>query len=75
MWLENALKAKLAKNASNMSTCKFSLQEANHAFELIGQGMSFKTSDKKWKNWYRGDRKMNLSRKKQLTKEVLNIIQ
>jgi hypothetical protein len=74
MWLENSLKAKLARNVNNLSTRKTFLQEAFNAFVLIDQGMSFKTSDNKWKNWFRGDRKMNLSPKKQVTKEVMNII-
>lgn len=73
-WLEKSLQAKIAADDNNLSDCKKYVQQAFEAFTMIKAGQSIKSDGEKWKNWYRGDKKMNLKRKETLTKEIEAII-
>jgi hypothetical protein len=73
-WLENTIQAKLSTDNNNGAEAKTYLQKALNAFSLIKEGQNLKTQSEKWKYWYRGDKKMNLTKKEALTKTVLELI-
>ncbi|CAM3426362.1 glycosyl hydrolase 115 family protein [Zobellia roscoffensis] len=72
-WLENCIYAKQAADNRDWETTRQHLRTALNAFEVIDSGKQ-KASKGKWKNWYRGDKKMNINALKERTKEVLKSV-
>jgi hypothetical protein len=73
-WLENSLKAKISAEKNDLVETKKYIQKGLEAFNLIKEGQQLKSQSEKWKNWYRGDKKMNLLSKEKLTEQVLEIL-
>ncbi|NBB21979.1 hypothetical protein GVN20_21660 [Runella sp. CRIBMP] len=73
-WLENCLEAKIAADEHNLTKTKIHLQKALECFSVIREGQRLKSQGEKWRNWYRGDKKMNLSSKENLTTSVVEIL-
>jgi hypothetical protein len=68
-WAEAAVRAGLAAEAGERAECGRQLRAALDAFAEIRAGQSL-TARGKWADWYRGDRKMNLARAEELTRQV-----
>jgi len=73
-WLMHLIQAKLAADAADTSSVKQHLQEAMRAISLAQQGKALSAKPQKWKDWYRGDKKLNLARKEALTNELIAIL-
>jgi hypothetical protein len=73
-WLENSLKAKISAEKNDLVETKKYIRKGLEAFNLIKEGQQLKSQSEKWKNWYRGDKKMNLLSKEKLTEQVLEIL-
>lgn len=73
-WLQKIVQAKIEATAGNRAAVKEYLQEAMAAFNGIEEGRHLATATDKWKNWYRGEKKMNLSAKKAATADILALL-
>ncbi|RYC70987.1 hypothetical protein EQG79_02230 [Spirosoma sordidisoli] len=73
-WLMHLIQAKLAADAADKSSVIQHLQEATRAISLAQQGKALSAKPEKWKDWYRGDKKLNLARKEALTNEVITLL-
>ncbi len=69
-WLENVLLADEAANAGNREACIARLEKALGVFPEI-DALIDRYCYGKWKEWYRGDKKMNIPAKAELTRKVL----
>lgn len=72
-WLQHCILAKQSADNGDWETSKKHLQKALNAFDVIDSGKQ-KGSKGKWKNWYRGDKKMSTDKMKTRTQEVLDKI-
>lgn len=72
-WLENIYLAELAVDTSNMSACVEYLTKALDVFPEI-EKLTEKYCYSKWKEWYRGETKMNLKAREQQTSKVLKLV-
>ena len=70
-WLDALVKASVAEDSGNRPACISSLEQAVNAFTLIHEGKALASRGKKWENWYRGDKKMNLPSVEKTSGELL----
>jgi hypothetical protein len=68
-WADAAVRAGLAAEAGDRAEGGRQLQAALDAFAEIRAAQALTTRGK-WADWYRGDRKMNLARAEELTRQV-----
>jgi hypothetical protein len=71
-WLEACIDAKLAADEEDLPGVIAALTKAQTAFDTITSAQKLSTYGK-WKDWYRGDKKMNLPKVKQRTAEILEL--
>lgn len=73
-WLEAVLHARIAAGSSQMADVEANLKRAVAAFDQMQRGQQ-RVATGKWKDWYRGDKKMNLTECRTITvnaRELLN---
>ncbi len=68
-WLQAGAEATIAFQEGNRQHGEQKIHRAIEAFEMIRDGQAFATQGL-WKDWYYGDRKMNLGRAEHITREV-----
>lgn len=68
-WLEGALRAGRAQQQNAPGTVKTQFQAAMAGLATIRSGQAL-AAQGKWKDWYRGDRKMNLAAAEDLTRQL-----
>lgn len=69
-WLEAVLEAKKATDARRRAEAQTHLDQATAAFDRMRQGQGLNAASAKWRTWYRGDKKMNLTLGEALTRSV-----
>lgn len=69
-WLQAIAQAKLATEKGNRKESAKWLQQALKSFDRIEAGMQLNSKGDKWKQWYRGDKKMNLAARRRLTENL-----
>ena len=72
-WTASTLQAALAMSEDDRSAAVKHLRAALASAERVRQGQKLATRGK-WEHWYRGDRKMNLPRAFQGTRELLAVL-
>lgn len=72
IWLENIYLAHIAVNKGNIDACAELLSKSVKVFPVI-EDLVDKYCYGKWKEWYRGDKKMNILAKADLTRKALEL--
>ncbi len=72
-WLHALMQARLMMDNEDAAKAGLFLQEALQAFETIRAGQELATRGK-WKDWYRGDKKMNLQNLEEQTGNINTLI-
>ncbi len=72
-WLEATLEAKQAADAGKRSQTAAALTRATAAFSRMKTGLDRNRASDKWRDWYRGEKKMNLTEAERLTRAVAKL--
>jgi hypothetical protein len=73
-WLEALIEAKRAADAGQRADVTAWLTRATEAFARMKTGFDRNRATEKWRNWYRGEKKMNLTQSEQLTRTVAELV-
>ncbi len=73
-WLIAVLKAREAWNDGDKEEARIHIRSAQEAFVVIKEGQEQHVKGNKWKNWYRGEKKMNLNDCESLTNRIALLV-